>query len=259
MKYYVIADPHGFFDETVSALEKAGFFNDTEPHKLVVCGDLLDRGDGAEKMVSFMMELLERGELIYILGNHEDLFVQCLHLIARGNGSEIMGSKSYHYTNGTYGTIVQLAGMDICTAIDYPDEIVRGVLSSDFYRKLLPCAVDYFETDNYVFCHGWIPTDQSPEGKYSYKADWRDASLEEWNRARWLHGIELAVTHGITEPNKTIVCGHWHTSWGHSKLHKDGDEWGPSANFSPFYDKGIIALDGCTSYSKKVNCIVIED
>ena len=259
MKYYVIADPHGFYTEMHQALDKAGFFSDTEPHKLVLCGDMLDRGGEARKMVRFMADLLDKDQLIYILGNHEDLFVKCLQLIARGDISEIMGRESHHYTNGTLGSLLQLALMNFDEANDFPSDLVRRVRLGDFYSKLLRCAVDYFETDNYVFCHGWIPVEQSPEGNLSYRADWRDASTDEWARARWLHGIELAVTHKILEPNKTIVCGHWHTSWGHSVLHKEGEEWGPSAIFAPFYDEGIIALDGCTSYSRIVNCIVIED
>lgn len=67
---------------------------------------------------------------------------------------------------------------------------------------------------------------------------------------------------------KTVVCGHWHTSYGHSKLHSDGVEFpnkysaNPEhryANFDPFVDNGIIALDGCTALTDKVNCVVLED
>ena len=31
------------------------------------------------------------------------------------------------------------------------------------------------------------------------------------------------------------------------------------ADFSPFIDDGIIALDACTAYSGFVNCVVIDD
>lgn len=31
------------------------------------------------------------------------------------------------------------------------------------------------------------------------------------------------------------------------------------ADFSPYYNKGIIAIDACTAKTLKVNCIVIED
>ena len=58
---------------------------------------------------------------------------------------------------------------------------------------------------------------------------------------------------------KTIVCGHFHTSWGHYYLHNIGSEWDRStACFEPFEDKGIIALDACTAYTHKVNCLVFN-
>jgi len=40
MKYYVTADVHGFFSELKDALDEAGFFEDKEPHKLIICGDI---------------------------------------------------------------------------------------------------------------------------------------------------------------------------------------------------------------------------
>lgn len=53
MKYYVVADVHGFFDELKFALTEEGFFTDTEPHKLIVCGDLFDRGKQAAELQEF--------------------------------------------------------------------------------------------------------------------------------------------------------------------------------------------------------------
>ena len=66
MKYYVVADPHGYYTYLHTALMEAGFFRETEPYKLVVCGDLLDRGEEARKMVEFMEALMAEDELIYI-------------------------------------------------------------------------------------------------------------------------------------------------------------------------------------------------
>ena len=63
----------------------------------------------------------------------------------------------------------------------------------------------------------------------------------------------------MLESGKTVVCGHFHTSYGHSKFERKCTEFGEDADFSPFYAEGIIAIDGCTAHSGKVNCIVIED
>ena len=60
MKYYVTADIHGFFDEFKIALEETGFFTDTEPHKLIICGDLFDRGKQALELENFIIDLIEK-------------------------------------------------------------------------------------------------------------------------------------------------------------------------------------------------------
>ena len=57
MKYYVVADVHGFCSILKEALQEKGFFDDEEPHKLVVCGDLFDRGGEAAALQDFISEL----------------------------------------------------------------------------------------------------------------------------------------------------------------------------------------------------------
>ena len=85
MKYYVVSDVHGYYKYLMTALEESGFFEEKEPHKLIVCGDLLDRGDEANELIDFMVKLLEDDKLIYILGNHEESLVECMQEIADGD------------------------------------------------------------------------------------------------------------------------------------------------------------------------------
>lgn len=257
MKYYVVADVHGYYTYLKKALEEAGFFEETEPCMLVVCGDLLDRGTEAKELIEFMLELLEAGKLIYVMGNHEELLVQCLQEIARGDSV-----KSHHYLNRTWDSLLQIAEMDEMEAYKCTDELVSRVMQSSFYKKLLPFAVDYFETPNYIFVHGWIPCFTEgfrPYVTYTYNPDWRQAEYAAWRAARWVNGMELACKHNILEQGKTIVCGHWHTSYGHSVIEQACSEWGADADFSPFRADGILAIDASTPNSLKVNCVVIED
>ena len=44
MRYFITADVHGFYTEFHKALDEAGYFTDPEPHKLIILGDLFDRG-----------------------------------------------------------------------------------------------------------------------------------------------------------------------------------------------------------------------
>lgn len=262
MRYYVVSDVHGFYDELTEALTKQGFFENKEPHKLIICGDLLDRGRQTNELVKFALDLLQKDELIYIRGNHEDLLETLLQDLSGEFADKtlwgIIQGISYHVHNGTWQSAVDLSGMSVDDI--YKDQIkgVEAVKKSEYFTKLLPTAIDYYETDNYIFVHGWIPV-KSVRNTLKYREDWRTASKECWNDSRWKCGMDMAVQFKIIEPNKTIVCGHYHTSYGHSVYENKGSEFGVSADFSPFYAKGIIGLDGCTAWTGEVNCIVIDD
>ena len=258
MIYYVVADPHGFCTQLKQALAKQGFFEQTQPCRVIVCGDLLDRGPEAVETVNFLLELAKEDKLIYITGNHEELLVECLMEIASQCYSGYACASAHHFRNGTWDTLLQLSGMEHDYAGTHPHELIMAVRATPFYRQLLPMAINYFETKRYVFCHGWIPTDQGGDTP-AYREDWRLADEHDWSFARWDNGMQQACCYGITEPGKTVVCGHFHTSYGHAKINKTCPEWGEGADFSAFYAPGIIALDGCCAYSGRINCIVLED
>ena len=82
MKYYVTSDVHGFYTPLRAILTKAGYFDDTEPHKLLIAGDLFDRGREAVVLQSFILDLLGRDEVILIRGNHEDIFEELVSMAA---------------------------------------------------------------------------------------------------------------------------------------------------------------------------------
>ncbi len=244
MRYYVVADPHGFYTELKQALEEKGFFSDAEPHKLIICGDLFDRGQEALLLQSFVLDLMRKEQVILIRGNHEDLTLKLLN-------EWHMQSYLFRHnqSNGTVDTVCQLTGSPPEALLYNTEQIGRRLLHSPLIQTIIPAMVDYFETANYVFVHGWIP-DSS--------ANWREASPEQWRKARWLNGMEQAHN-GSRVPRKTVVCGHWHCSFGHANYEGTCCEFDRDADFSPYYADGIIALDACTALSRRVNCIVLED
>lgn len=71
--------------------------------------------------------------------------------------------------------------------------------------------------------------------------------------------VQDCLSNRISTSDAVVVCGHWHASYGHSKYEGKCSEFGADADFSPYYGPRIIAIDACTSHSKKVNVIVIED
>ena len=261
MALFAVSDIHGYYNETVRALTEAGFWG-SKKNRLVVVGDALDRGGQTNEMIDFLLGLHAEGRLIYIYGNHEELFYHCLQEIAAGGIGMIAGGMSHHYYNRTFQSIVDIAKMSVDEAVLYPEELVARVKASDFYNILLPSAVDYYETEKYIFCHGWIPLDINIEdmiSNFSYRPDWREADETEWHKARWRNGMEMCCMHGVKEPGKTIVCGHWNCSWGHAHIDGTCSERGKDAITTPFSADGIIAIDACTARFGRVNCIKLED
>jgi hypothetical protein len=119
-------------------------------------------------------------------------------------------------------------------------------------------AVDYYEVCDYIFVHGWIPS-------YSHLDDFRDGNEDDWKQARWLNGMDMWRNPKNRVEGKTIVVGHWHCSWGWSHIDQKYKEFPQPSHkhflysFQPWAKDGIIAIDACTAYTGKVNCIVIEE
>lgn len=241
-KYFLCSDVHSFYSPMIEALTKAGYDKDNPDHVFVHCGDLLDRGSESMKTLNFVNSIPSNRKIL-IRGNHEDLLEECIER------QEFL----YHDVhNGTLTTIYNLCGrneLDFWYKNDYKD-VFNIVKKYKPLYKYLNSLHDYVELGNYIFVHGWIPS-----RKYSPNRDWHEG---DWKQARWFNGMEK-WRQGAKEEGKTVVCGHWHTSWGNSKLHQEGSEWGKDASFKPFIDDGIIALDGCVAESHKVNVVVLED
>ena len=261
-KLFVFADVHGFYNELKNALDKAGFDIQNPDHIIISLGDACDRGPDATKVLNFINNI-PKDRKICIIGNHELLMES---MIARGD------SSIYDITNGTINTAEQLT----CIT-GHPSAAIYDMKSNSQWNTYKKFWQWYFEVGNYIFVHGWIPcATYSKWGTLlglEYNADWRNASSKKWEDATWVNGMDCWAK-GIREPNKTIFCGHWHTSYGHANLHHYGVEFlnkietyhfdeelqreVPFADYGPFIDEGIVALDACTVVSHFVNVYTIE-
>ncbi len=257
MKYFVSSDIHGFYDEWIKALKEKQFNINNPEHKIIICGDLFDRGLQSKQLQTFAMDLITKEKIILIRGNHEDLLLDMLNFWHRRSYLEW-----HHNSNGTVDTVLQLTNSKMSDIYDNPIDVYRKMKETPFMQKILPAMVDYFETEKYIFVHGWIPCftigNSRHVEKFFYNEDWRNCGKDEWKDARWYNGME-AARQGVIEPNKTIVCGHWHCSYGYAKIEGKGTEFGKDAKFLPYKAKGVLAIDACTAVSGKVNVVVLED
>lgn len=240
MKYFVSSDIHGFFNEWQNALTDKGFDLNNPEHKIILCGDLFDRGNQPKEIIDFVLK--HKDKVILIRGNHEDLMEQMIERDFSDYGD---------LCNGTAQTIVDLYPEWQISEFD-----LKKIAKATRLQEVLDMCIDYYETKNYIFVHGWIPI---IENCYLYDSNWRTARKECWEKARWTNPVEM-FRYEIYEPNKTIICGHWHCSalW-HKQNPDEYEEFGDKANFEPFITKNMIAIDACTAYSHKVNVVVLED
>lgn len=248
MKYFVVSDVHGFFDEFMDALLKAGYDREDKNHCLVVLGDLLDRGRKPLACLEFV-NCIPPERKILIRGNHEDLMDE---MLTRGE------YLSHDIHNGTLQTVA-----DLFKSVEVPRTFYQ-MKRYEPWIKYKESLVDYAEVGDYIFVHGWVPTWR--ENRFSKKCKVLDKnywSFATWRDARWTNGME-AWRDGARIPNKTIVCGHWHCSWGWSNIRQERKEF-PQKNsskfeesFEPFVDDGIIAIDSCVAYTGFINCVVLD-
>ena len=269
MKYFCVSDVHGFYDELISALNAQGFDRNNPNHALVVCGDVFDRGSQPREMFNFLSSL-DPDRFVFIRGNHEDLLFDCVsELKARGQ------CDNHHFSNGTVRTLTDLADIGPYDFIMPSGINAMVAAASPVMEWINRVSVNYFEVGDYIFVHGWVPIKRKypkmsawsisyTTADYEVVPDWRNASDADWAKARWENGMGLWYG-DLVVSGKTIVCGHWHTSFGHATIAEEYPKEFPGKGspiipklFRPFVREGIIAIDGCTAYTGIVNCVVLE-
>lgn len=261
-KLFCSSDVHGFYDEWMTALEKAGFDKENPNHIIVHCGDLIDRGHQPMKCLNFVNSLPAERKIL-ICGNHELLMDD---LIARKY------PQLHDETNGTMPTI-----RDLTNIYGHDQSAIEDMQYCEAWKKYRKSLVWYAEVGNYIFVHSWIPCEERDKwGRFlgiEYNPDWRNSTARQFENATWGNPFEC-WQNGIVEEGKTITHGHWHNSFGHANIHNYGVEfvkpvetmhfdeetgrmW-PFAEYGVFEDKGICSLDACTVVSHFVNCKVIK-
>ena len=246
-KIFVVSDIHGHYYDLKKALEKAGFRVNDEAHLLIVCGDCFDRGEENRAVFEYLNKIQNK---ILIKGNHEDMLTLLLDEKHIGNGG---------FSNGMDTTLRDFFGDSVFGELDpyYQSSLqLRFEGKEDVFAALHSFAdhmYDYFETEHYIFTHGWLPTVKTEDGSCYIKEDFRYEQPEAWKRARFAEWYRR-YHQGAMLAGKTIVCGHRTSRFGCLF-----DETRDAADFSPFYAKGLIAIDGATAESKQVNVLIVED
>ena len=232
-KLFVVTDIHGHCTLLKAALEKAGYDRRDPEHLLICCGDYFDRGEENREVLQFFER---QPRAVLLRGNHEDLLLELLR-----TGKVL----PHNYINGTMQTLEDFFGKYFIDPVDDSIDFSGKTRTVDRLCEFIDGTVDYFETENYVFVHGWH-AGQTPQQRAA-------ATRESWVAARWIKWNEEYV--GLPPiPGKTLVCGHMPTFC--AKAYDHGRQMDCA---DIFYGNGLIALDAGTYTSKQVNVLVLED
>ena len=257
MKYFAFSDVHSSYDAMINALDKAGYDMNNSSHKLIFLGDAFDKGKKPVETFLFLKQQIEKDKLIWILGNH-DLTLRN-SILSRKQADEVkdtMVSICHHYHNSVKKN----------TNFGYICKILKEI---GLLEILLFKTVDYFETEKFVFTHGFIPT---LNGKYC--ESWRKLNSKKWNnsRARNGNGVKNVLVNGIKIPNKTLVCGHVGAYFGriivdHPEVDIATSEFNKllsvyiknNDNYKTFISDDVINLDANAYRTGFVNVLVIDE
>lgn len=274
MIYFIVTDIFGAYDALTGVLDMAKFEKDNPNHTLVSLGNLLDFGPNPKECLEYIMSI-EPSRRILIQGSHE---VDMRAAIERGNFIDT------DTNNGLISMVKNLTGTT-------DEDVLMGLLKDNqLIKDYLDVLQPYYETENAIFVSGWIPCYHFKhiyDDKYNYLFErrWRDATDQAWEDATRLNGME-AWNKGIYDQKKTIICGNYPAPWGHYNLHGKGGDFAATGGcncpgcvalrddmavvmndpasqeppiYDPFYDTGIIGLNGCVLYGGMANTITWDD
>lgn len=237
-RLFAVSDIHGHYKVLVRALHAAGFDENDPNHIFLSCGDLFDRGRENRKVYDYIRSLKRK---ILVRGNHDERLVRILR--------ERRVKPADHH-NRTLITLREFFGEN---CIDADDNVHLDGCEATIAEltQFVASMRDYYETEHYVFVHGWIPTvirDDLP----CVAPDWRNADDEAWYEARWSPWPKMYAAQAVLA-GKTIVCGHRCTRYAtiFDPARAEDDD-------SMFRAEGIAVLDAGTIESKKINVLVID-
>ena len=258
---FYVSDIHSFYEPLIEALNQAGFDLNNDAHRLIVCGDIFDRGPDTVKVYNFI-RAIPKNRRVLIRGNHDWLYRELL---------KKSFPQSHDFSNGTVATFCQIAGVDVseldlkAQKIQYykrqqvPDSayiqfklkntwetVVKAVWESEITEWLLFSDewVNYFETENIIAVHSFIPLEM----------DWRNSSQNSWDQAMWgcpWKQFKYGFFNAEAENNKTLVVGHWHAEDFHAVFEKQ------HGNYELYFGEHLIALDGMTALTHKIPVLKI--
>jgi Calcineurin-like phosphoesterase. len=167
MRTFLCSDIHGQYDAWMVGLEKSGFSPDSGD-RLIVIGDIMDRGPRSKDCFLFLQKLRETypDQIFYLRGNHEQMFLDFLK--AEDPFSKNVSAYLW-FLNGGWTTIRSFLEIRDPNRKYTLEEIARELLETvPGLLQILEGLPYYYAERDAVFVHaGFAPdtplVEQKPE------------------------------------------------------------------------------------------------
>lgn len=237
MKYFVMSDIHGHYKEMMKALKETDFDMNNPHHKLIINGDMFDRGNQSKEVFEFLYPLNQTEKAIILKGNHELFLEEFLN----GDKKSVEFNCTY---NGFKKTL--LSFIPDYDNISFVEAYKKLDKQYPYLKEWLFNLPFYFETKKYVITHAGLDFSKG------------DFKLGNFKKAVWTKPERFFEINLVKEFNfkKIVVVGHRFTCRLRSYfnlLDKD--------NNSIYYhgDNQKIGIDGGCYHSKRINVFEIDE
>ena len=251
MRYFVFSDPHGDYEALLGAITEMGYDASNSQHQLVGCGDYFGRAAQSNSdcfnIWQYLISPHHVNKPICIRGNHESILIDA---IERRQLTEV---DIYNGEHNTFASFLKRYPSQVKYDCYLQFDAAKAMMDVGFYDwlKSLPW---YFETEHYIFTHGFVPMMYFTRG-----VELNDFGESEWEEASWSNTPDDIRTLDLMKvgTHKTIVFGHWRAKELNEKF---ADKW-EEKDGEIYVDKErkLIGLDTTTALSYKVGCVMIED
>lgn len=236
MKYYVISDIHGHYDEMKRDLDLQGYDDNNDNHHLIVVGDMCDRGLQSVEVLHYLYTLSLKNKATVILGNHDTFLIEFF---------EMNFVRAYFniQNNGFGKTLSSLCNSEVNSETDLSD--IHPRIYKDYYSiyKWLKSLPYYYELGKYIFVHGGVNGDLN---------NWKETSIRDmiWSKEFDQKPI----------PNRIVVSGHQRVATIRVKTKDYKKLFSESPEEFEVLDLGNkILIDGFVEVSKKINVLILDE
>ncbi len=169
-KVFFVGDVHGCFNELQQLLEKAGY--DSRQHRLILLGDLINKGPDSFKVLSWARA---RKQVETLIGNHELKFIQAIE-------------KQFPLPGALEKLKMEMGGK------------IREWIA---WIKTWPV---YIEEDDFLAVHGGVVPDQHPcQSKVEHLVN-----IRYWDReGQNMQDPSFPAWHELYTKPKLVVYAHW--------------------------------------------------